>query len=72
MFPITGHEVKGNLDTLSLQEPIFNMNELAEKVIQIFQTERVAKQALRTPDILILTALPIELAAAKLAFWNQR
>lgn len=68
MFPITGYEVQGNLDTLSLQEPIFSMNELAERVIQIFQTERDAKQALRTPDILILTALPIELAAAKLAF----
>ena len=68
MFPITGHEVQENLDILTLQEPIYSLTELAEKVIQIFQAERDAKQALRTPDVLILTALPIELAAAKLAF----
>lgn len=68
MFPGTGEQVKGELDILSLQEPIFEMGELAERTVNIFQAEREAKQALRTPDVLILTALPIELAAAKLAF----
>lgn len=68
MFPNTGEQVKGILDTLSLQEPIFSMAELAGNVIKIFQTEREFKHAARTPDVLILTALPIELSAAKSAF----
>lgn len=68
MFPITGELVKGELDILSLQEPVFELSELAERTVSIFQTELDAKHALRTPEVLILTALPIELAAAKLAF----
>ena len=68
MFPVTGEQVKRELDVLSLQELIFELDELAERSIRIFQTEREAEQASRTPDVLILTALSVELAAARLAF----
>lgn len=68
MFPITGHQIKGELDILSLQEPVFSICELADRTVKIFQAEREAKQAAQNPDVLILTALPIELTAAKLAF----
>lgn len=67
MFPITGEQVKGELGTLSLQEPIFPLEELAEMTVGLFQAEREAEQASRTPDVLILTALSVELASAKLA-----
>ncbi|MFA7517641.1 hypothetical protein, partial [Shewanella sp.] len=70
MFPFTGELVKKGLDVLSLQEPIYELDELAERSISIFQAEREAA-ASRTPDVLILTALPVELAAAKLAFGIQ-
>ncbi|AQS85926.1 MAG: hypothetical protein ABF876_09885 [Acetobacter aceti] len=68
MFPITGEQVKGELDILSLQEPIFCIDELAKRTVKIFQIEKEAKQIAQNPDVLILTALPIELAAARLAF----
>ncbi len=63
MLPITGEQVKSELDTLFLQEPIFPLNELAEITVGLFQAEREAEQAYRTPDVLILTALSVELAA---------
>ncbi|KPG95939.1 purine phosphorylase [Pseudomonas sp. RIT-PI-q] len=71
MFPVTGEQVKRELDVLSLQEPIFGLNELAERSVSLFQAEREAEQASRTPDVLILTALSVELAAARLAFGIQ-
>ncbi|TCT98774.1 hypothetical protein [Pseudomonas sp. LP_4_YM] len=71
MFPITGEQVKADLETFTLQEPIFSLEELAEMTVGLFQAERDAEQASRSPDVLILTALSVELAAAKLAFEIQ-
>lgn len=71
MFPVTGEQVKAELEELTLQEPIFTLAELAEKTVSLFQAEREAEQASRTPDVLILTALSVELAAARLALGIQ-
>ena len=71
MFPNTGEQVKGDLAELSLQEPIYTLEELAEKTVALFQAEREAEQASRAPDVLILTALSVELAAARLALGIQ-
>lgn len=71
MFPFTGEQVKSKLGVLSLEEPSFELDKLAEYSIRIFQTEREAEQASRTPDVLILTALSVELTAARLALGIQ-
>lgn len=68
MFPCTGESVKKRLDTLSLQEPYYELGQLSEISVELLKTEWATKQSLRTPDVLILTALPVELAAAKKAF----
>ena len=68
MFPCTGENVKKRLDTLSLQEPSYELGQLSEISIGLFKAEWETKQSLRAPDVLILTALPVELTAAKKAF----
>lgn len=68
MFPCTGENVKKRLDTLSLQEPSYELGQLSEISVGLLKAEWDTKQSLRTPDVLILTALPVELTAAKKAF----
>ena len=68
MFPFTGEQVKGRLDSLSLQEPIYNLKKLADISVGLFQAEINAREAARPPDLLVITAIPIELAAAKKVF----
>ncbi|MCX8980859.1 purine phosphorylase [Citrobacter portucalensis] len=68
LFPCTGEDVKKRLDTLSLQEPCYELGKLSEIAVELLKTEWAAQQSSRSPDVLILTALPVELAAAKKAF----
>ncbi|PFH12390.1 nucleoside phosphorylase [Collimonas sp. PA-H2] len=67
-MPHTGEEVARKLSALSLQEPVLDFDEIARKIVDIFEAEVLAKRASEPPDVLVLTALPIELAAAKQAF----
>jgi nucleoside phosphorylase len=67
-FPFTGDEVVKKLPALSLQEPAYDLPTLAQKIVEKFSAERKAQALAAPPDVLVLTALPIELAAAKLAF----
>ncbi|HFK4650291.1 TPA: purine phosphorylase [Serratia marcescens] len=68
MFPYTGESVIQQLDTLSLQEPCFSLEQISDTSVALIKREWAAQQSLREPDVLILTALPIELAAAKKVF----
>ncbi|WP_105456716.1 5'-methylthioadenosine/S-adenosylhomocysteine nucleosidase [Escherichia coli] len=68
MFPCTGEAVKNQLDTLSLQEPYYGLERLSEIAVELLKAEWAAQQLLHTPSVLILTALPVELAAAKKVF----
>lgn len=68
MFPFTGEQVKGRLDSLSLQEPLYSLDKLADLSVGLFETENKAKEAARSPDLLVITAIAIELAAAKKVF----
>jgi nucleoside phosphorylase len=68
LFPLTGERVGGQLGGMSLQEPLYGLEKLADLSVGLFQAETDARLAARTPDALILTALPIELAAAKKIF----
>ena len=68
MFPFTGEQVKGRLDSMSLQEPLHCLDKLADLSVGMFQDEIVAREAARSPDLLVITAIAIELAAAKKMF----
>lgn len=68
MFPFTGEQVKGRLDSMSLQEPIYGVDKIAELATGLLQDEIEAREAARSPDLLVITAIAIELAAAKKVF----
>jgi nucleoside phosphorylase len=68
MFPFTGEQVKGRLESMSLQEPLYSLDKLADLSVGLFETEIKAKEAARSPDLLVITAIAIELAAAKKVF----
>lgn len=68
MFPFTGEQVKGRLDSMSLQEPIYGLDKIADLSVGLFQAESEARDAARSPDLLVITAIAIELAAAKKVF----
>lgn len=67
-MPHTGPDVLKSLASLSLQEPIMPLPELAARLVAMFGAESLARQQALPPDFLVLTALPIELSAAKRAF----
>lgn len=68
MFPVTGEQAKKQLDNMSLQERIFELDDLADRSVGLFQSEIDARHAARSPDLLVITAIAIELAAAKKVF----
>lgn len=65
LFPFTGEQMKGRLDSMSLQEPLHSLDKLADLSVGMFQDEIVAREAARSPDLLVITAIAIELAAAR-------
>lgn len=67
-MPNTGNTVVKGLLALSLQEPVLSLPEIARRIVDIFHQEELARLAALPPDVLVLTALDIELAAAKRAF----
>lgn len=67
-FPFTGNEVLKKLPALSLQHPAYELPELARQILARFDGERRAKELAAPSDVLVLTAIAVELSAAKLAF----
>ena len=67
-FPYTGDTVVSKLPAMSLEEPATDLEAIANRVVEAFVSEKEAKLLSVTPDVLILTAIPIELTAAKEAF----
>lgn len=67
-MPNTGSTVVKILSSFSLEEPVLDFAEIARRIVNTFYKEELARVAALPPDVLILTALPVELAAAKQAF----
>lgn len=68
LMPYTAQETQTAMNAFSLQEPIHEVSKISAGVVDLIANELKAKEASRKADVLILTALPIELAAAKMAF----
>ncbi|HAK16630.1 MAG TPA: phosphorylase, partial [Acinetobacter junii] len=67
-MPNTGNKVVRDMLALSLQESVLSLQEISKRIVKIFNDEEKARAAALPPDVLILTALDVELAAAKQAF----
>lgn len=67
-MPNTGKKVVKSLPALSLQEPVLSLADIAKRIVKVFHEEDQARLAALPPNVLVLTALDIELAAAKQAF----
>lgn len=67
-MPNSGNTVVKSLGALSLEVPVLELSHIATRIVRIFHDEERARVAALPPDVLVLTALDIELAAAKQAF----
>jgi nucleoside phosphorylase len=67
-MPNSGNKVVKVLPALSLQEPVMALSEISKRIVKIFYEEEQARIEALPPDVLVLTALDVELAAAKQAF----
>ncbi|MFW1327833.1 hypothetical protein ACEV9E_03850 [Vibrio parahaemolyticus] len=67
-MPNSGNKVVNVLPALSLQEPVLPLQEISKRIVKIFYEEEKARIDALPPDVLVLTALDVELAAAKQAF----
>lgn len=64
----TGADVISKTPALSLEEPALPIPEIAAHVVAILENEIAVKARAAPTDVLVLTALPIELHAARMAF----
>jgi hypothetical protein len=64
-MPNSGNKVVKVLPALSLQEPVMALSDISERVVKIFYDEEQARIEALPPDVLVLTALDVELAAAR-------
>lgn len=67
-MPNSGNKVVQQLPALTLQEPVMSMTDISKRIAKIFYDEEQARIEALPPDVLVLTALDVELAAAKHAF----
>jgi len=67
-MPNSGKKVVKVLSALSLQEPAMPLSDISKRIVKIFHEEEQARMEALPPDVLVLTALDVELAAAKQAF----
>lgn len=67
-MPNSGNKVVKGLPALSLEEPVLSLSDISKRIIKIFYEEEQARIGAMPPDVLVLTALDVELAAAKQAF----
>jgi nucleoside phosphorylase len=67
-MPNSGNKVARSILALSLQEPVMALPDICKRIVNIFYEEERAKIEALPPQVLVLTALDIELAAAKQAF----
>jgi nucleoside phosphorylase len=67
-MPNSGKKVVKALPALSLQEPVLTLSVISKRIVKIFYEEEQARIEALPPDVLVLTALDVELAAAKQAF----
>lgn len=64
----TGADAVSKTLALSLEEPVLPVAEIAARVVAILEGELAAEVHAAPTDVLVLTALPVELSAARIAF----
>lgn len=64
----TGADAVSKTPALSLEEPVLQVAEIAAHVVAIIEGELAAEVHAAPTDVLVLTALPVELNAARMAF----
>lgn len=64
----TGSDAVSKTLALSLEEPVLPIAEIAAHVVTILEGELAAEVHAAPTDVLVLTALPVELSAARMAF----
>lgn len=67
-MPNSGNKIVKVMSALSLQEPVIALSNISKRIVKIFYEEEQARIEALPPDVLVLTALDVELAAAKQAF----
>lgn len=67
-MPYSGGKVVRILSSLSLEEQVLEPSQIAKRMVDILYAEEQARRAALPPDVLVLTAIYPELAAAKQAF----
>lgn len=63
----TGLSVVKSISAITLEEPVLDFSQISKRIITIFHEEEQARLAALPPDVLVLTALPVELSAARQA-----
>lgn len=63
----TGLSVVKSISAITLEEPVLDFSQISKRIITIFHEEEQARLSALPPDVLVLTALPVELSAAKQA-----
>lgn len=64
----TGADAVSKAPALSLEEPVLPVAEIATHVVALLEGEFAAEVHAAPTDVLVLTALPVELSAARMAF----
>lgn len=64
-MPNTGLNVIKIIEALSLEDSVLSLSDISKRITRIFYEEEIARLSHLPPDVLILTALPVELSAAK-------
>jgi len=67
-FSHTGANVVSKTPALSLEEPVLMVAEIAAHVVGLLEGELAAELNAAPTNVLVLTALPVELNAARMAF----
>ncbi|WP_186067548.1 phosphorylase [Burkholderia gladioli] len=68
LMPYTGKHAQTELVGLSLQTPVQPIEKIAARSVELIRLELAAKEAAAKTDVLVLTALPVELGAVRMAF----
>ncbi len=66
-MPNSGNNVVKELPALSLQDPVISLVDISKRIVRILYEEEQSRIEALPPDVLVLTALDVELAAAKQA-----
>jgi nucleoside phosphorylase len=67
-FPVTGSDLRSRIFGMSLERPVMPLEQLADQTVLVIAEEIELALFQRRPDVLILSALPVELEAIREIF----